>query len=59
MVQCLDCGWIGKDSDCIHTYAVIFGTKDVEGTAKCPKCGSKSLWKLEDRKDKILVPLWK
>ena len=56
MVQCLDCSWICQDSDCIHTYVGIFGTEDVEGTDKCPKCGSENLWELEDRRAQILVP---
>ena len=56
MVQYLDCGWIGKYSECVHTYIKIFKTEYVEGVDKCPKCGSENLLELEDRRDKILVP---
>ena len=57
MVQCLDCGWIGKESECFRAYVEVSGTKyHVEGEDKCPKCGSENLLELEDRRDKILVP---
>ena len=48
MVQCLDCGWIGKLSECVHT--------SLRSVENCPKCGGKNLWELDDRKDKIPVP---
>lgn len=58
MVQCEDCGWIGKVSECIHTYKGIPNTSgDVEPVDRCPKCGSERLIELIDKGVKILTPV--
>ncbi len=40
-VKCLDCGWVGRQMDCIHTYIGIgHGDEaDVDPIERCPVCG--------------------
>lgn len=41
-VKCLECGWDGRQMDCVHTYhGYGYGDEaDVEPIDKCPHCGA-------------------
>jgi Zn finger protein HypA/HybF involved in hydrogenase expression len=48
MLQCRDCRWIGKDSECIRRYKGYTDRLgfDVEPVLECPKCNSENLWEI-------------
>lgn len=48
-IQCLDCGWHGKGSDCIHTFRdkayleSSYEAYDEPALELCPECRSDNL----------------
>lgn len=54
-VECLNCGWQGLVSECVHTYSgIVFGEEeDVEPSDECPNCNSDYLVEVKDERDKV------
>lgn len=47
-VRCEDCSWQGRIMDCVHSYAPIGITGEVEPMDYCPECFSKNLIPIEE-----------
>jgi len=56
-LMCNDCGWIGKQEDCVKEYRGAFGTEDVEPCLTCPKCNSESLIELTGMGSRLHEPV--
>ena len=54
LLECLECGWRGEDSECNKVYESL-PTQDVEPSLRCPKCGSPNLWEIGGDSSKLML----
>ena len=47
LMECEDCDWRGKPSECIHNHVTNYPEDIIFDT--CPKCGSENLIVIEHR----------